>query len=159
MNIQRYVEHMSATVKVPCAECGRAIELQQRSLSRYYKRNNTDQYICASCTASKTGKRQVPESERIKRSANATALWQNNDYRSKVMISHQQVTSQTEFKRKVSENNKKRWQNLEYRKKMEDKNAKEDEKINKTPPEKPANDGEQYKRNVLESKFKKDELG
>lgn len=132
---------MADQIKVPCAECGRAIELQKRSLTRYYKRNNTDQYVCASCTASRIGKRPVSDQERQKRSATATALWKDENYRKRVMLAHQKVTSQTKFKKNVSENNRKRWANLE-RKKI-DNNTTEDS---------------QYKKNILHSKFKKSDL-
>lgn len=149
---------MAKKVTVSCAECERPIELQKRSLTRYYKRNNTDEYVCASCTASKTGKRPISDKEREKRSRRATALWQDEDYRRKTMIAHQQVTSQTEFKKKVAENNKKRWANLEYRKKMEKalSTPEVSQKISEKSKENWEDDA--YRERVLRSKFSEKDL-
>lgn len=74
------------------------------------------------------------------------------------MIAHQQVTSQTEFKKKVAENNKKRWANLEYRKKME-KALQDPQVVDKISQKSKENwESDTYRESVLRSKFKKKDL-
>jgi hypothetical protein len=143
-------------VKVTCSnpECGREIDIQKRSLTRYYKRNNTDEYVCVHCTTSRTGKRQPTKEECQKRSKNAAALWSRREYREKHRVAHKKITSQTEFRTKVSQNNKLRWKEKEYQDKMA-KLAQDPNYISKLSEKSKKNwEDENYRKNVLERKKK-----
>lgn len=144
---------MARLTTVKCSKCGSPVQLEERSLRRYYRTHESDQYICQACINRLTASRPISVKERTDRSQRAKKLWGNREYRDRVRVAVRQATADPEFKKIVSDNSKERWRNEEYRKKMEllQNDPKYRAKLSKQSQKKW--EDEEYRRRVLESKF------
>lgn len=148
---------MNKRVTVLCAKCHSPVELEERSLRRYKRKRETEEYICITCINRLNAFRPIGDRERSERAKRARALWNNAEYRERVKSSVQKIAGSDHFRQNVSQNNKRRWKDEDYRKRMEQlQNSPEYRaKISKTVQAKW--EDEEYRKRVLESRLNKDD--
>lgn len=149
---------MAKRITVLCTKCQSPVELEERSLRRYKRKRETEEYICITCINRLNASRPIDSRERAERAKRARALWNNAEYRQRVKDGVQKVAGSDAFRNNVSQNNRKRWKDEDYRRRMESlQNSPEyRSKLSKSALTKW--EDEEYRKRVLESRLNKEDL-
>lgn len=148
---------MSKRVTVLCAKCQSPVELEERSLRRYKRKRETEEYICITCINRLNATRPIDERERSDRAKRARALWNNAEYRERVKAGVQKAAGTDQFRDNVSQNNKRRWKDEDYRKRMDQLQNSPEYRARLSKNAQQKWEDEEYRKRVLESRLNKDD--